>query len=678
MATQASAPSATTTSAVKVISKTWARDSHDLFDFEAHQLHTQTFSVPKSTVCMRNGTEVQMVGERDVPPMGGDPLLRLVQRDGTFWVDKAQPSSNSKKLWLVVRDLVSSSHRLQEGDVIKLGRFKFRVRQLVATSYGGMQPELRHGPRTTQSRWASTWAAPHTVFGSRLRGPKQLPVGLRYWPNFITKGEEAELLQAVDGPGAAWLRKIRRAQQFFGLVYYQTSQSVPELQPTAQSSAKQQRGRDLEELPHWLMPRLRSSGLFSAPGQGINQVQANEYLEDSGIGAHVEDPAAGETLATLSLLRPVQLTLQRAEAGRPVHRDKRDPEDCIKVLLEPRSLFVLEGESRHDFTHAIRQSRRVPLRDGRVVIRDDHFRRVSLTFRGIVEEKRSSTRSDMPAGYETYVVPAELDDSGVICCAVEPGPDGEGPQVNKLLCRICLLEGPGEDDPLIAPCQCKGSIEYVHLGCLRHWIRGRLNLSDRPLGSYFYRPLTCELCKSVYPTYIHTNSGQDRSPLVEVPFTQPPFIVLENMVRDSQQHTSRGLHVISLAEKELKLGRGHESDVRIADVSISRTHATIRFSKGQFLLQDSSSKFGTLVAMKKPRVLEPGVNISIQMGRTVLTLCAQHDPNHSNSASSLNQLPMGGSAQDERALRLSLLTRGQSEGGQSGGQTAQSEELPEE
>ena len=32
------------------------------------------------------------------------------------------------------------------------------------------------------------------------------------------------------------------------------------------------------------------------------------------------------------------------------------PQDCIKVLLEPRSLFVLEGESRHDFTHAIRQS----------------------------------------------------------------------------------------------------------------------------------------------------------------------------------------------------------------------------------------------------------------------------------------------------------------------------------
>lgn len=36
------------------------------------------------------------------------------------------------------------------------------------------------------------------------------------------------------------------------------------------------------------------------------------------------------------------------------------------------------------------------------------------------------------------------------------------------------------------------NIRYVHLGCLRHWIRGRLNLADRPLGSYFYR---CGACR---------------------------------------------------------------------------------------------------------------------------------------------------------------------------------------
>merc|ERR550537_1778044 len=132
------------------------------------------------------------------------------------------------------------------------------------------------------------------------------------------------------------------------------------------------------------------------------------------------------------------------------------------------------------------------------------------------------------------------------------------------------------------------------------------------------------------------------------------------MVRDSQQHATRGLHVLSLADnKLLKLGRGHESDVRIADVSISRCHATIRFQRGQFLLEDNKSKFGTLVAMKKPRLLEPGANISIQMGRTVLSLSAQSaQPDGSAGAGlPLQQLPWGTNAQDERALRLSLLPR---------------------
>jgi hypothetical protein len=174
------------------------------------------------------------------------------------------------------------------------------------------------------------------------------------------------------------------------------------------------------------------------------------------------------------------------------------------------------------------------------------------------------------------------------------------------------------------------------------------------MGSYFYRPLSCELCKAIYPTQIM--SDRERMPLVEVPQTQPPFVVLENMVRDSQQHTSRGLHVISLAEKALKLGRGHESDVRIADVSISRCHATISFVRGQFILEDNNSKFGTLVAMKKPRQLDAASPTSIQMGRTVLSLSLQTPPDQVNATPSLNQLP-GSNAQDERNLRLSLLTR---------------------
>lgn len=254
----------------------------------------------------------------------------------------------------------------------------------------------------------------------------------------------------------------------------------------------------------------------------------------------------------------------------------------------------------------------------------------------------------------------KLDDSGAVC-RMDPEC-----KLDAMMCRICLLEGPTEDDPLITPCQCKGSIEYVHLGCLRHWIKGRLNCSDTTSGSYFYRPLACELCKVGYPAYVHV--GTQRLPIVETPRTTPPFIVLENIVRNSQQHASRGqpgLHVISLAEnKLLKLGRGHESDVRISDVSISRCHATIRFNKGQFVLEDHNSKFGTLVAMKKPRSLDLGSAISIQVGRTVLAMSLQPHPDvGAETGAMLQSLPAGGhTADDERGRRLSLLTRSSTDG----------------
>eukprot|EP00438_Fugacium_kawagutii_P034965 Skav202203 [mRNA] locus=scaffold2207:68295:96968:- [translate_table: standard] len=104
---------------VKVVASTWARDSHDLFDFEASQLQTKSFNVPNSAKFVRSGTDVQMFTDNENPPAGGEPMLRLVQREGSYWVDKATPASSSKKLWVVVRDLASSGHRLSEGDVIK-------------------------------------------------------------------------------------------------------------------------------------------------------------------------------------------------------------------------------------------------------------------------------------------------------------------------------------------------------------------------------------------------------------------------------------------------------------------------------------------------------------------------------------------------------------------------------
>ena len=48
-----------------------------------------------------------------------------------------------------------------------------------------------------------------------------------------------------------------------------------------------------------------------------------------------------------------------------------------------------------------------------------------------------------------------------------------------------------------------------------------------------------------------------------------------------------------------KIGRGHESDLRINDISVSRCHATIKCLRGKFFLQDNMSKFSTLILIRR-------------------------------------------------------------------------------
>lgn len=232
-------------------------------------------------------------------------------------------------------------------------------------------------------RFFAAWSAPSVCYGPNFGDAREIPKGVRYQREFVTCAEERELVAAMDvGP---WLGHLKsRAQQFFGLVYYQTTHDLPSLQPASENG---QRGRPLSELPPWLLPRVLESGVFSRLRE-INQVAANEYLERSGIGAHVEDPTSfGPNLATLSLLSPVEITLTPVEQ---LHQSNSgvDHGNWVKILLEPRSLFVLQDDSRYRFTHGIRRSKIVTLSDGTSFRRGPDYRRISLTFRELLETRR--------------------------------------------------------------------------------------------------------------------------------------------------------------------------------------------------------------------------------------------------------------------------------------------------
>ncbi|VWU52967.1 FHA domain protein, putative, partial [Hepatocystis sp. ex Piliocolobus tephrosceles] len=182
-------------------------------------------------------------------------------------------------------------------------------------------------------------------------------------------------------------------------------------------------------------------------------------------------------------------------------------------------------------------------------------------------------------------------------------------------CRVCLCEYENKNNPLICPCKCKGSLKYIHLFCLRTWMRGRLNIRNEYSSyAFFWTQLNCELCKFPYPTYIYVQNKFVQ--LYELPKPDFPYIIIE-LISDK----TKGFYVVSLANtKSVRMGRGHDSDIRVNDISVSRFHALIKLHNGNFYIEDCKSKFGTLIQIRKPVFFNIRRNkfIALQIGGTVM------------------------------------------------------------
>eukprot|EP00439_Symbiodinium_sp_Y106_P022890 s6563_g2.t2 len=148
------------------------------------------------------------------------------------------------------------------------------------------------------------------------------------------------------------------------------------------------------------MTARRCANVLAGGGQSLScdrhackEGRPEEYLLQ-GISSHVEEPTAfGRNLGTLSMLSPVQMTLTPAEED--LHgRDGLDHGNWVKILLEPRSFLLLQGESRYEYRHGIRRSKLVQLGDGQILRREAGYRRVSLTFRELLQSRRQLSDTD--------------------------------------------------------------------------------------------------------------------------------------------------------------------------------------------------------------------------------------------------------------------------------------------
>ncbi|XP_007888011.1 E3 ubiquitin-protein ligase MARCH7 [Callorhinchus milii] len=58
------------------------------------------------------------------------------------------------------------------------------------------------------------------------------------------------------------------------------------------------------------------------------------------------------------------------------------------------------------------------------------------------------------------------------------------------LCRICQIGTSSSSNPLIQPCNCNGSLQYVHQECVKKWLQSKINS-----GADLTAVTICELCK---------------------------------------------------------------------------------------------------------------------------------------------------------------------------------------
>jgi hypothetical protein len=118
------------------------------------------------------------------------------------------------------------------------------------------------------------------------------------------------------------------------------------------------------------------------------------------------------------------------------------------------------------------------------------------------------------------------------------------------MCRICLSEedpATRNENPLINPCSCTGSLKFIHLTCLKEWLEGKKHKKETQIvNSYIWKSLECELCKNGYSESHTLKDGRVVSLLnYEVHKDARSYMVIESVTNT----TSKTIHVINFNQK---------------------------------------------------------------------------------------------------------------------------------
>ena len=272
---------------------------------------------------------------------------------------------------------------------------------------------------------------------------------------------------------------------------------------------------------------------------------------------------------------------------------------------------------------------------------------INIASTKIKVKRNSNAQSEKNAKLNEEALPISKPNNPENFVKIEKSKDKIRQKNKNKICRICYQE---EDDvllnPLIRPCKCSGSMKYIHLKCLLHWLKSRtanspiMNSNNENFNVYYINQKTeCELCKQLFPDYIKHNDI--KYCLIDFDYAQESKIKENNNNQNyintnmdinannnnnskinNENHnnfividtvfpltdTNRYRYIVKFNNNnEMKIGRGLDNQLILNEITVSRNHCILKLEKNKYgkydiKMEDQSSKFGSLILLQSNKI----------------------------------------------------------------------------
>ena len=188
----------------------------------------------------------------------------------------------------------------------------------------------------------------------RTKKTEEMPAGLRYIPDLITVDEEEAAMAAIEAeplhPMEMHGVSSKRLVEHYGFNYDYAGWTV-------------EKGKQIP--PFLTSLRETAASAAEVSPASLEEALITKYPQGAGIGWHRDAPMFGSPVIGISLASACEFRFRRKTG---------DVYELFKIMLEPRSCYIMGGEARGVWQHSIDQTPAL---------------RYSITFRTVKRKGRS-------------------------------------------------------------------------------------------------------------------------------------------------------------------------------------------------------------------------------------------------------------------------------------------------